>query len=317
MVKRLKGKTKTTKMKFEIIVQDIFDNLKFDTTLTPTDNKQVLGFINDFENGSWRFDKFQNFIWDNIKETALSHGERKALIDKGEGSVLSESAKNLRLIETTNGRGSEIGEIALYGIMKNHYKALPIVPKIFYKQNKKDEAKGADSIHIVVESEDSFSLWFGESKFYNSIENARLDEIVKSVKDSISLDKLKKENSIITNLSDINDFEEISNELKMKIKSSLAQDESIDKIKPILNVPILLLYECEETKKQTSLSDEYKNKIIEIHKDRATAYFAKQIEQCKEVHLYEKINFHIILFPIADKEKIVDTFILKAKAHRA
>lgn len=304
-------------MKFEIIVKDIFDNLKFDTTLTPTNNKQVVGFINDFENGSWRFDKFQNFIWDNIKETALSYSERKALIDKGEGSVLSQAAKNLRLIETTNGRGSEIGEIALYGIMKNHYKALPIVPKIFYKQNKKDEAKGSDSIHIVIESENSFSIWFGESKFYNSIENARLDEIVKSVKDSISLEKLKKENSIITNLSDINDFEEISNELKIKIKSSLAQDESIDNIKPILNVPILLLYECEETKKQDSLSDEYKNKIIEIQKDRATAYFAKQIEQCKEVHLYEKINFHIILFPVADKGKIVDTFILKAKAHRA
>ncbi|MCO6162332.1 DUF1837 domain-containing protein [Flavobacterium sp. NRK F7] len=303
-------------MKFEILVNDLFDNLKLDSYLTPTLNKKVLGFINDFENGSWRFDKFQNFIWDNIKETALSQKERKSLIDKGEGSILSESAKNLRLIETTNARGSEIGEIVLYGIMRRHYNALPIVPKIFYKQNKKDEAKGADSIHIVVESEDSFSLWFGESKFYNNIENARLDEIVKSVNDSISLDKLKKENSIITNLSDINDFEEISEELKIKIKSSLSQDESIDKIKPILNIPILLLYECGETKKQKSMTDEYKKNIIENHKNRATAYFKRQIEKCKEIHLYEKINFHIILFPVADKEKIVETFILKAKAHR-
>ena len=304
-------------MKFEVIVNDIFENLKLDATLTPTGNKKVLGLLNDYENGSWRFDKFQNFIWDNIKETALSHSERKALIDKGEGSVLSDAAKNLRLIETTNARGSEIAEIALYGIMRKHYSALPIVPKIFYKQNKKDEAKGADSVHIVIESDDKFSLWFGESKFYNSIENARLDEIVKSVSDSISLDKLKKENSIITNLSDINDFEEISNDLREKIKASLAQDESIDKIKPILNIPILLLYECDETKKETSLTDDYKNKIIDIHKDRATAYFKKQIEKCKSVHLYDKINFHIILFPIADKEKIVQTFILKAKAHRA
>lgn len=304
-------------MKFEVIVNDIFDNLKLDTTLTPTNNKKVLGLLNDYENGNWRFDKFQNFIWDNIKETALNHSERKALIDKGEGSVLSNAAKNLRLIETTNARGSEIAEIALYGIMRKHYSALPIVPKIFYKQNKKDEAKGADSVHIVVESDDKFSLWFGESKFYNSIENARLDEIVKSVSESISLEKLKKENSIITNLSDINDFEEISNELREKIKISLAQDESIDKIKPILNIPILLLYECDETKKETLLTDDYKKKIIDIHKDRATAYYKKQIEQCKSVHLYDKINFHIILFPVADKEKIVDTFILKAKAHRA
>ncbi|HLN94491.1 MAG TPA: DUF1837 domain-containing protein [Flavobacterium sp.] len=303
-------------MKFDVIIDDVFDNVKLDKTLTPTENKRVLGFLNDFENGDWRFDKFQNFIWDNIKETALSHRERKALIDKGEGSVLSEAARNLRLIETTNGRGSEIGEIVLYGIMRKYYAALPIVPKIFYKQNKKDEAKGADSIHIVVESESTFSLWFGESKFYNSIENARLDEIVKSVSDSISLEKIKKENSIITNLSDINEFEEISSELKIKIKSSLAQDESIDKIKPILNVPILLLYECEETKKQTSLTDEYRNRMIEIYKDRATAYFKKQISACKSIHLYDKINFHIILFPVANKERIVNTFILKARAHR-
>jgi len=303
-------------MKFEVIINDIFDNVKLDNELTPTGNKSVLGLLNDFENGSWRFDKFQNFIWDNIKETALSRSERNALIDKGEGSVLSEAAKNLRLIENTNGRGSEIGEIVLYGIMKKHYSALPIVPKIFYKQNTKDEAKGADSVHIVVEADDKFSLWFGESKFYDSIENARLNIIVDSVKDAISLEKIKKENSIITNLSDINDFEGITDDLRKKIKASLSQEESIDNIKPILNIPILLLYECEQTKKQTELTDEYKKGIVDYHKERATEYFKKQIKKCKDVHLYEKIKFHIILFPIADKAKIVDTFIRKANAHR-
>jgi len=305
-------------MKFEIIINEIFDDIKLDDTLNPTDNKSVLGIINDFENGEWRFDKFQKFVWNNIKETALSLSERQALLSDGEGSILTESAKKLRLIESVDaiGRGSEIAEIVLYGIMKNHYSALPIVPKIFYKQNQKDEAKGSDSVHIVIESEDSFSLWFGESKFYNSIENARLDTIVASVKDSISLEKIKKENSIITNLSDINDFEEISDDLRTKIKASLSQDESIDKIKPILNIPILLLYECEQTKLETSLTAKYKQGIIDYHKDRATQYFKKQIQKCSDVHLYEKVKFHIILFPVADKEKIVDKFIQIAKAYR-
>lgn len=305
-------------MKFEVIVNDIFDNIKSDETLTLTKNKSVLGLLNDFENRSWRYDKFQNFIWDNIKETALSLSERKALIDKGESSIISESAKNLRLIEGEKAfsRGSEIAEIVLYGIMKKHYSALPIVPKIFYKQNKKDEAKGADSVHIVIESDDKFSLWFGESKFYNSIENARLDTIVDSVYESISLEKIKKENSIITNLSDINDFDEISPELKAKIKASLSQDESIDKIKPILNIPILLLYECEKTKTTTELSDEYKRGVIDYHKERATEYFKKQIAKCSGVHLYEKINFHLILFPVANKRIIVEKFIQIAKIYR-
>lgn len=305
-------------MNFEIIINDLFDVINLDETLNPTENKSVLGIINDFEEGKWRFDKFQKFIWNNIKETALSYSERKSLISEGEDSVLTEAAKKLRLVESVDaiGRGSEVAEIVLYGIMKRHYKALPIVPKIFYKQNQKDEAKGSDSVHIIIESENTFSLWFGESKFYNSIENARLDKIVSSVKDSITLEKIKKENSIITNLSDINDFEEISDELREKIKTSLSQDISVDKIKPILNIPILLLYECEKTKQAKSLSEDYKNQVINYQKERATQYFKKQIESCKDVHLYEQIKFHIILFPVADKEQIVDKFIKKAKVYR-
>lgn len=305
-------------MNFEIIINDFFDDVNLDDTLSPTENKSVLGLVNDFEDGHWRFDKFQKFVWNNIKETALSYSERKSLLSEGEDSVLTEAAKKLRLVESIDaiGRGSEVAEIVLYGIMKKHYSALPIVPKIFYKQNQRDEAKGSDSVHIVIESEDTFSLWFGESKFYNSIENARLDKIVSSVKDSISLEKIKKENSIITNLSDINDFEEISDELRKKIKTSLSQDVSIDNIKPILNIPILLLYECEKTKLATSLSADYKKQIIEYQKERATQYFKKQIESCKDVHLYDKIKFHIILFPVADKEQIVDKFIKKAKVYR-
>lgn len=305
-------------MKFEIIVNDAFENISLERDLHPTKNKAVLGIINDFENGEWRYEKFQKFIWDNIKETALSYRERKALLRDGEGSITTESAKNLRLVEGDKafGKGSEIAEIILYGIMKRHYNALPIIPKIYYKQNRNDEAKGADSVHIVIESEDKFSLWFGESKFYNSIENARLDKIVASVKDSISLEKIKKENSIITNLSDINDFEEITSELRDKIKSSLSQDNSIDKIKPILNIPILLLYECEQTKECKSLTDKYKRNVINYHKERATEYFKKQIKECGDVHLYEEINFHIILFPVGKKEKIVNKFIQIAKIYR-
>ena len=136
-------------MKFEVIVNDFFENLKQDTTLTRSNNKKVLWVLNDFADGKWRYEKFQKFICDNIKETALSHSERKALLSDGESSLLTESAKKLRLVEAPDaiGRGSEIAEIVLYGIMKHHYKALPIVPKIFYKQNNVVRAKPKISLH--------------------------------------------------------------------------------------------------------------------------------------------------------------------------
>lgn len=303
-------------MNFEIIIDDAFSVLNCDSEFEPIGSEKVLSIVNDFENGEWRFENFESFIWNNLKETALNYKERESLITAGEYTVLTKAAKNLRLDEKTNGKGSEIAEIVLYGIMKRHYKALPVVPKIFYKQNRNDEAKGADSIHIVIEDEDNFSLWFGESKFYSSIENARLSTIVDSVKESIDIEKIKKENSIITSLSDIDDCPDIDDDLKNKIKKKLSLEKSIDEIKPILNIPILLLHECKKTKEQTVFSKKYIEEIKSYHKDRATEYFKKQIEKCGSVHLYEKINFHLILFPVPNKSKIVNKFITQAKNFR-
>ena len=65
--------------------------------------------------------------------------------------------------------------------MKNHYKALSAIPKIFYKQNDNDNAKGSDSVHIVIDPNGGFQLWLGEAKFYNSLEDARLHEPINSV----------------------------------------------------------------------------------------------------------------------------------------
>lgn len=160
---------------FNILIDDSFVNICTDGTLSPIDNKYILSLINDFEDGEWRYSKFQNFIWDNIAETSLSQKEREKLITQSHSTLVA-AAKNLRLTDTDEiGSGSELAEIILYGIMKRYYHALPIVPKIFYKQNSQDNAKGADSVHIVIENDNDFSLWFGEAKFYNSIERSSIN----------------------------------------------------------------------------------------------------------------------------------------------
>lgn len=297
-------------LSFEILIDESFTNVNTDTSLTPTDNKKLLSIINDFEDGEWRYRKFQEFIWDNIAETALSSKERKSLIDKPQSSLI-EAAKKLRLTDASKddkGQGSELAEIVLYGIMKHHYKALPVVPKIFYKQNAQDFAKGSDSVHIVLEGDDDFSIWFGEAKFYNNIEDVRLDVIVKSVKNSLQTEKLKKENSIITNVCDIDNLE-ITDKLKKDIKDLLSTRESIDNLKPKLNIPILLLHECEITQKQTTLTDEYKEEVKAFHLERAQSYFKKQLAEIAALHMYSQIKFHIILFPVPEKETIVKKFI--------
>lgn len=296
-------------MDFEILINNSFTEINSDNSLNPVANKSVISMINNFEDSEWRYNHFQNFIWDNIAETSLSHKERESLVNNHH-SLLTYAAKNLRLSDKLGdfSKGSEIAEIVLYAIMKHHFKALPVVPKIFYKQNSQDNAKGADSVHIIIENENDFSIWFGEAKFYNSIEDARLTEIITSVENSLSTEKLKKENSIITNISDI-DLLIGDEKLRNAIKSSLSPRESIDIIKPKLHIPILLLHECEITQKQNVISDDYKNELIEYHKNRAESFFKKQINKLGALPHYSEIKFHLILFPVPLKKTIVDRFV--------
>lgn len=310
--------TQASPVLFEIMVDDLFMNFVKDKKLDPVKNKKLMSLANDFEDGKWRFQKFQNFIWDNIALTALSHKEREFLIDNNHSTLVA-AAKNLRLTDSDKdekGQGSELAEIVLYGIMKHYYKSLSVVPKIFYKQNVQDNAKGADSVHIVIEGDDDFSLWLGEAKFYSSIEDERLGAILESVQNSLDTEKLKKENSIVTNVSDIDRVVTDQN-LNKKIKAILSRLSSIDLVKPKLQVPILLLHECDITKKASDIDVKYKSEIIEHHKARAESYFKKQIlKMGKSVHLYSEIRFHIILFPVPDKSKIVEKFISNVQHYK-
>ena len=302
---------------FEVLLDEAFSAVNDDASITPSANKRVLSVINDFEDTKWRYAHFQNFIWDNIAETALSSIERQSLANQSH-TLLTEAAKSLRLTDAAKkdiGKGSELAEIVLYGIMKHHYQALPVVPKIFYKQNNQDNAKGADS-HIVVSGND-FSIWLGEAKFYNDIEDARLGTIVESVGNALQTDKLKKENSIITNVRDIDALIGDAG-LKARIKAALQPQNSIDALKPRLHIPILLLHECVITKGCTSLTGAYKASIVDFHKKRAKAYFKKQVKELKStVAQYSDINFHVILFPVPDKGEIVTKFLENVAHYKA
>jgi hypothetical protein len=300
-----------TTVTFDVVVDDILQNLSTDD-IDPN-NKALLSVVNDFESGNWRRQKFEHFIWNNIKDTALSQTEREALIGE-EQTVLTKSAKNLRLLDGDE-KGGEIGEILLYAIMKKYYSALPVVPKIFYKQNRNDYAKGADSIHITLNRDGTFSLWLGEAKFYNSLDNARLNSIVESVHNMFIDDKLRKELNIVTSIKDLDLFiTDVT--LLSDIKHKLSDGISLDDIKQQLHVPILILHQCDITKDNTDDFDEYKQKIKEEHIKKAETFMSKQDTKFDDVYNYKEIKFHLILFPVPDKSILVERFYKKAILER-
>ncbi len=240
--------TPPSKIEFEVLIDDSLETIGSLSDGTPCSNKNLLSLVNDFENGQWRYDKFRRFVWDNIAEAALSAEEREKLADKS-NTWLEKAASNLRLSDD-KGQGSELAEILLYGIMKHHYGAISAVPKIYYKQNSQDYAKGADSVHIIVnEDTKAFSLWLGEAKFYKSIDQA-MPKAIESIKNTLEISKLRKESTIITGTKELD--KTISDpEIIQSIKKALSPDTSIDSLKPVLHIPILLLFECKTTQDTT------------------------------------------------------------------
>ncbi|EHO13009.1 HamA C-terminal domain-containing protein [Myroides odoratimimus] len=287
------------------------------------DGRDVLSVANDFSDNKWQYQKFQNFIFNNIARTALSKRERDNIIDNSYGTLV-ESAKKLRLIDSKNElsdtEGSELAEILLYGIMHHRYKALPVVPKIFNKQNSSDNAKGADSVHIVVEEGDEFSIWYGEAKFYNSIEDPRLYEIVNSVLNIFSSSAFNTENRILSNSNDLREYLKDNLALYEKIINVLDTDSPIDYVKARLNIPILLLHVCDITKQQMVNNEEYIEGILDFQKNRVTSFYKKLYNKAiknnskvQPVINFDKIKFHFIFFPVPDKKSIISNFLKRAE----
>ena len=297
---------------FEVIIDDTLYNL----TTQGNDKDNILSAINDFQDGDWWYEKFNDYIFDNIVLTALSAAER-AKIPNSSLSQMKKACRNLRLStsDKDNGRGSEIAEILLYAFMKEHYNALPVIPKIFDKQNPKMYAFGADGVHIVLD-EDDFSIWYGEAKFYEKIDLPQLKKIANSVHNSLETAKIRKENSLVT---DLRDLEELLKNDSRKDNILLLLDDktSIDKLKPHLHIPIMILYECELTAKQHELTDDYKNRLKSIQMENAKSYFAIQDDLCKDnIFKYSDITFHLIYFPVPNKDKVVNIFTSYAEVLR-
>lgn len=291
------------------------------------DGRKVLSIANDFSDNTWNFQKFQKFIFNNIAQTALSKKERDNIIDDSYGTLI-EAAKKLRLIDEKDGEsdteGSELAEILLYGIMHHHYKALPVVPKIFNKQNSNDNAKGADSVHIVLENENEFSIWYGEAKFYNSIADKRLYEIVNSVLNIFSDSAFNTENRILSNSNDLREYlKNNTTGLYDEILDVLDSDNPIDNVKARLNIPILLLHVCDITNHQKDNSVEYVEKILGYQKERVQSFYQKlhkkaikDNDKVKPIVNFDKIKFHFIFFPVPEKKTIISNFLTRAKSLR-
>ena len=279
------------------------DNFKYDIKYS-----SVLGLTNKYINGKWDLEYFCTFFEDNIILSALSKEELDASYKPK--TKLKKAFKKLREIKIKKNKNKnkisisdgEVGEIFLYGIMYEYYDAINLVPKIFYKQNTNDNAKGADSVHITI-SDNEIGIWFGEAKFYLKIGSA-IDQAVSSISDFFK-NLISKELSI--SYPYLKDYKNDIDKKKFNKLKSLLKEENIDELKEYLHVPILILYEEKKLKNLKSIKTLFKRKIDNILKNKAMNLLKKQIKQFREneIFKYDSIKFHIIFFPILNKKDIM------------
>ena len=162
-------------------------------------------------------------------------------------------------------------------------------------------------------SEIPFNLFYGGSWFYPYHQNVMFTLLL-GLLAICQIDKIKKENSIITSIKDL-EYVITDPIVRKNVQTVLRRDTPIDEIRKRLHIPILLLHECEKTNSATELTDEYLEEIKNYHLNRAIRFFTSQNNrQSKEkIYGYEKIQFHLILFPVPRKDEIVNWFVERAK----
>ena len=83
-------------------------------------------------------------------------------------------------------------------------------------------------------------------------------------------------------------------------------------------MPILLLDECTITAATKEMNDAYRQGVRQHHLERATAYLKKQLSSLSNsVSKYSEIRFHLILFPVPDRARLIDQFSKEVAFHKA
>lgn len=257
----------------------------------------LIGWCAGFEQGKWRNDQLAKHLLKWLPEFALRYSEWKDLSSHDAVELVGKAAKSVYTSTKYKNRG-ELGEILLHAMIRQKFKSIPAISKYFYKDSNNDTVKGFDSVHVI-QSAGVFELWLGEVKFYKEITSA-IRDVIAELKDHTKRDYLRSEFTAITNKLD----DKLS--ISQTLKELLHPNNSLDKIFKQICIPVLLTYNSETLTKYTKICAEYEKEFEEE--------LLKYRDKFAEYELPENVVIHLFLFPLQEKEILINKFdeVLKA-----
>jgi hypothetical protein len=259
-----------------------------------------------FERDKWRNDKLADHVIEWLPEFALNYSE---LMEMGHHNAVSMTKKAASIVYKTEKYGlrGEFGEILLHIAIRQIYKTIPAVSKIFYKNSVNKTVEGFDAVHVVKKGNE-LELWIGETKFYDNLDRAIRDVCIEIV-DHLETDYLRTEFLLIKNKIDPSWPDATA------LRALLHENVTLDKVFKRACIPVLLTYDSDVVQNSTQSDQSY---IDNIRNEVTAAYTTMRKKLIKEYKARFgqslPVNIHVILVPLREKKALIMALDTRLKA---
>lgn len=269
------------------MVSKFFKIIVHDESSIPT----LLGICAGFENGEWRGQRLADNLFNCIPDFCLSYSEVHE-VDSAEW--MDKLRKSVAMIYNSpkyKSRG-EFGELLLHYILKDFYKTIPAISKMYFKDGPNETVKGFDAVHVIENNDGLLDLWLGEVKFYKDASQA-IKDVIPEIEEHFAHDYLRTEFIAITNkLDKESPFYE-------KLSQLISPDTSLDEIFERICVPVLITFNSKVIDKHVKYTNAYKEDM----KNEMEKYFNQFESQFEKLGI--DIEVHLFLLPLKTKETFV------------
>jgi hypothetical protein len=256
----------------------------------------LTGLDAGYETGAWRTDHLARHLIGWLPEFALSYSEYSSLTHADAVEKIRRAAYAVYTTEKSEHRG-EFGELLLHIAIRQTFKTVPAISKIFYKDAANNTVKGFDAVHVIA-SPDTLELWLGEAKFYEDAK-AAIASVVGEIAKHTTADYLKGEFLLIGNKIDP------AWPHAQRLKKLLNPNTSLDEVFDAACIPVLLTYDSAVLAAHTAKSKAFAEELTAELKLHHEAF-------CKALNC--KWRVHLFLVPLCTKKLLVAALDEKLKA---
>ena len=254
------------------------------------------GVCAGFESRQWRKEQLVDYLFEYLPEFALTYSEVENLTGENVVAKMRQVVMSIYQSEKFKNRG-EFGELLLHAIIRETYKTIPAISKIYYKDGPNETVKGFDAVHVVV-ADDSLELWLGEVKFYNNISNA-ISDVIEELNQHVEVRYVRNEFVAITNKID-DQWPHAD-----RLKTLLHPHTSLDDVFSNTYIPVLLTYDSSVLTRYDNKCDEYVQEISEELQKNHKIF-------CDKLGDFP-LTIHLFLFPLNTKAELIKSLESKLK----